>query len=372
VLTGPGHSRQRRAVSSAGSSTLAATARRRLNETPNMGATIPVGAGRGNACRCGRLQRVNRLSAARILSAMISSHVDVQVDLDRVRANAERIRANTRVPLIAVIKADAYGLGAHRVADALAAVVDDFAYFSIEEARRIRRPGLVLGPVSGSRDAHAELRLRAAIGDRDAAETFRGAPAAVSVDTGMQRFGCEPEHAEALARRCGTQELFTHARGVASARTLRAIGYGERIHAAASSLLDCEEARLDAVRPGVALYRGALRVTTRLVAVRETRGPAGYTGFTCPRVGVILAGYAQRLAPAPVVVSGAPQRIVEVGMNTAFVSAPPEARVGDPVTLLGDGLDEEAVAAALAVRPHEVLCRYGMMGARRYLSGDRH
>jgi len=75
--------------------------------------------------------------------------VQVAVNLDQVRAAAEAIRARTGVGLIAVIKADAYGLGAPRIADALASVVTDFAYFAVSEAREVGRPGLVLGPPEG-------------------------------------------------------------------------------------------------------------------------------------------------------------------------------------------------------------------------------
>ena len=40
--------------------------------------------------------------------SMRSRHVTVTIDLSRIRASAEEILTRTRVPLIAVIKADAY------------------------------------------------------------------------------------------------------------------------------------------------------------------------------------------------------------------------------------------------------------------------
>src|SRR5262245_61553502 len=43
----------------------------------------------------------------------------VQIDLSRVRDAAQAIAHRTEVPVIAVIKADAYGLGAREVANAL-------------------------------------------------------------------------------------------------------------------------------------------------------------------------------------------------------------------------------------------------------------
>src|SRR5207237_3292243 len=119
-------------------------------------------------------------------------------------------------------------------------------------------------------------------------------------------------------------------------------GRGLRRHAAGSALLDEPEAHLDLVRPGLALSRGAVAVRTRLVEARDTRGPAGYTGFTARRHGVILAGYSNGLRPGPCLVGGVRRRVVEVGMQSAFVDLGDEGAVGERVTLLGSaGVGEE-------------------------------
>lgn len=299
---------------------------------------------------------------------MRSSHVSVTIDLDRVRRSAERIRSATGVPLIAVIKSDAYGLGAVPVADALDGIADDLAYFSAAEAREVGRPGIVLGPPDEDPATYAELRLRPAIGCIADARRYARVPSAVNVDTGMQRFGCDPETLDDILAVANVREVFTHAVELSAARLLResAGGRGLPLHAASSSLLDTPEAWLDAVRPGLALYRGAVRVTTRLVTARDTRGRVGYGGLECSRVGVVMVGYAHRLRPAPVVINGRRQRVLEAGMNTAFVSLAPEDRAGDEVVLLGEELDELDLAKALGVRPHEVLCAYTGMGRRSY------
>jgi len=299
---------------------------------------------------------------------MRSRHVNVCVNLAQVRASAEGICAATGVPLIAVIKADAYGLGAVRVADALATVADEFAYFSIHEAQEVGRPGLVLGPAEGDPAHYRELKLRPSISNRREAEKFAGMPAAINVDTGMQRFGCSPDELHELRRRCDADEAYTHAFDLQCVERLRGIcgGLVSKIHAAASSLLDYPQAWLDAVRPGVALYRGAVRVSARLVAVRQTRGHIGYSGFECPCVGILLAGYGHNLRPAPVIINGRRQRLLEVGMNTSFVSVDPADRPGDEAVLLGDGLTEAELARHFQTREHEILCRYTSMGVRSY------
>lgn len=300
---------------------------------------------------------------------MRARHVQVTVNLEKVRAAAEALRRRIPARLIAVIKADAYGLGAPVVADALASVVDEFAYFSLAEAREVGRPGLILGPPEGEPAEYRELNLRPPVRNRADAERFKDMPVAIKVDTGMQRFGCPLEQLDDLLARCGAEDIFTHAVTLPAALRLRDAGRGrpQWLHAASTSLLNCPEAWLDGIRPGLALYRGAMRVTTRLESVRQTKGGVGYTQFEYPHVGIIIAGYSNHLAPAPVLINGRRQRILEVGMNTSFVSVHPDDRAGDEVVLLGDGLSEAEVAAAWGVREHEVLCRYGEMGQRSHV-----
>lgn len=297
-------------------------------------------------------------------------HIQVTVNLDQIRASAERIRAETGVGLIGVIKADAYGLGAPRVADVLDAVVDEFAYFSVAEAREVGRPGIVLGPPLEDPAEFRELSLRPAVANEGLAERFRGMRVAIKVDTGMQRFGCPPERLDDLVRRCDVADYFSHAVTVDAIARLGSAcaGRGRPLHAAATCLLGQREAYFDAVRPGLALYEGALRVRTFLQSVRETQGPVGYTGFEWPRVGVMLAGYANGAQPGPLMINGRWQRILEVGMNTSFVTVDARDKPGDEVVLLGDGLTEHVLAEHFQVRPHEILCRYGSMGPRTYVT----
>ena len=303
---------------------------------------------------------------------MRSKHIAVTIDLDRIRASAEEIRAKTRVPLIAVVKADAYGLGAVRVAEVLQPVVDDFAYFTLDEARTVGRPGLVMGPPDGEPGEYRELQLRPSVGNRAEAARFAGLTVAINVDTGMQRFGCLPEELDDLLACCSAREVFTHAVDASSAELLASLRKGRPLimHAAATSLLDCPEAWLDAVRPGLALYAGAVRVSGRLMIVRDTRGPIGYTRFERRHVGVMQCGYANGLRVATVIINGRRQRVLEVGMNTCLVSVDRSDRPGDEVVLLGDGLTEAGLGAELGVRPHEVLCRYTELGVRHYQSSS--
>jgi alanine racemase len=143
-------------------------------------------------------------------------------------------------------------------------------------------------------------------------------------------------------------------------------GRGLALHAAGSSLLDEPSARLGAVRPGLALYRGTVRVSARLVEVRDSAGPAGYTGFAVPRHGVILCGYSHGLRVGPCRVNGRPSRVLEVGMQSAFVECAAGDRAGDEVVLLGDGLTEQEAADAWGAGPHTALVQLAASGGRAY------
>lgn len=308
-----------------------------------------------------------------------SQHVMVRVDLAAVRSSAKAIRARAGVPLIAVVKADAYGLGAAEVARAVADLVDGFYVFELAEAvaydlRSTGRRTLAMQADSQNPDDYLAHKVQPAVWTPTAAAALRRATPVLSIDTGQQRFGVPVADKAAvdavLAAAEGTiVEAFTHAtqprQAAALATALR--GRVPKLHAAGTALLEQDpSAALDAVRPGLALYRGAVRTSARLAAVADSAGPAGYTGFEVARHGVILAGYSHGLRAGPCVVNGRRSRLLEVGMQSAFVECAAGDRAGDEVVLLGDGLAEQDVAAAWGCTPHEVVLRMTGMGERTY------
>ncbi len=299
--------------------------------------------------------------------------VRVHIDLAVIQHNAQAIARRVQRPLIPVVKSDAYGLGATRVTDALADVASEFATFTLAEAQALGRPGIVLGPLSGPADHHAAIGVRPAVGNLAEARAVASIPAALNVDTGMQRFGCPPHRIDAVLAAANIVEAFTHTVTVQGARDLRRLCHGKvaRLHAAGSSLLDRSSTWLDAVRPGLALYVGAMTVTTRILAARDLDGPAGYRRFRARRAGVIPCGYAAGFGPGLVLVAGRRRRVLEVGMNTSFIEIGPLDRPGDDVVLLGRPLTEAVVARALACSPHEVLCRFARLAPREYLDQSR-
>jgi len=310
-----------------------------------------------------------------VFNGVMTNAVRVHVNLNRIRSAAREIARKTKVDVLAVIKADAYGLGAREVAGAIADVVAGFCFFSLKEAiaanldAKSRKPSILLGP-PGSMvpQDYTSLNLRPAVSTVEQAVALRKADPILCVDAGMQRFACPASEIDRVIAAGGCREAFAHAPTMEQVKRLKEITAGKnlRLHAAASSLLDQEDAWLGAVRPGIALYRDAIQISTKLVEAHDSQGPAGYSGFTAPRFGVILCGYSNGLRRGPCLVNGQPRRVLEAGMQSAFVEIGGEDRVGDEVVLLGDGLPPENVARDWNCTPHEVIVCLAGSGVREY------
>jgi len=126
----------------------------------------------------------------------------VEVDLGALRRNGAALAARARVPLLAVIKADGYGLGAVRVARALDPIEPwGFGVATVAEGVELRnagvsRPILILSPVLP--DEYETIRsadLRPSLARADAvAEWSKGGVGGggawhLAIDTGMNRAG---------------------------------------------------------------------------------------------------------------------------------------------------------------------------------------
>jgi len=305
-----------------------------------------------------------------------SRWVTVHIDLARVRQNVQEIAAQVGVPILAVVKSDAYGVGIQRVTDAISDLVEGWCVFSLTEAaegslwHRTGKPTLVLGPpMRVSCEDYFEQHVRPAVCTAEQAQELREAGPVLCVDTGMQRFSCPPQDLEAVRHSGACAEAFTHAVNMEQVRRFVQLcgEWGMRLHASGSSLLHEPQARLDAVRPGLAMYRQAVRVTTRLVEVHGTSGPAGYTGFAAQHHGIILCGYSNGLKNGICLVNGERRKIIEVGMQSTYVEIGQEDAVGDEVVLLGDDLDLSSIAEAWRVTDHAVLVALSAAGEKQYV-----
>ena len=136
----------------------------------------------------------------------------VKIDLDVVEANFRAVAEKTGVPVMAIVKADAYGHGAVEVARALQDKCAFFGVSSMLEALELRQhqiqnPILILGHTPPAAFPQAiRLGIRPAIfNEADAQELSRvatqlglEAPFHIAVDTGMGRIGFRAAYEDAV------------------------------------------------------------------------------------------------------------------------------------------------------------------------------
>ncbi len=129
----------------------------------------------------------------------------LNIDLDALQHNLELVQSKAGVAVMAVVKADAYGLGAVTVSHALQEQCAFFGVANIAEAMELRRAGirkpiLILGRVPVSAYAlvvREEIRITLFIYDDAVAlseEAQRQGKTAIvhfAIDTGMSRIGCQ-------------------------------------------------------------------------------------------------------------------------------------------------------------------------------------
>jgi alanine racemase len=344
----------------------------------------------------------------------MSRPIRATLDLAALKHNlgvARRLAGPARV--LAVIKANAYGHGVRRAARALAAA-DGFALLELDDAVRLRAEGhrhpilLLEGFFSPDELAPIlEHRLSVVLHDPEQLAMLRGLDGSRKLDvfvkfnTGMNRLGFPAADADKVlasvrALPCvGEVVLATHfsdAEGVSGIehqlrlfeRQVARDGY-QRSLANSGALLRFPEARGDWVRPGIMLYgaspldeRSARRMDlkpvmtlhSRIIAVQQLKkgDTVGYGSLFMAdrpmRIGVVACGYADGYPRhawngTPVLVDGVRVPMagrVSMDMLSVDLGAVPQAGVGSPVTLWGEGLPVEEVAGAAGTVSYELLC----------------
>jgi alanine racemase len=315
--------------------------------------------------------------------------------------------------LWAVVKANGYGHGLERPARALEAA-DGFAVLDFQEAARLRlakveKPILMLEGIFESQDIAllGKYSLTPVIHHAEQVEMLRRSPPAapidvyVKVNSGMNRLGFTVDNLRASVhalrempqvRQLTMMSHFADADGASGIRA-QLDWFGEltkdfpapRSLANSAALIRFPEARGDWARPGIMLYgcspfsdqsaetlglRPAMTLSSEIIATQHLQPGEriGY-GFSYEAVGemtigIVACGYADgypRHAPAgtPVLVGGQRARIVgrvSMDMITVDISDIENAYVGSPVTLWGEGLSADEVAASAGTLSYELLC----------------
>lgn len=285
------------------------------------------------------------------------------IHLETIRSNAQSIRQRVGVDVIGVVKADAYGCGMRRVVEALDDIVSGWYVLHPREAIEAKlsevssKHVLAGAPLEDDVDELIRHRIRPAVWNLEMLRRFERADPVLAIDTGMQRFACPASTMDSMIKAHQFDEAFTHAARREQVDLFRQLTGNRfrRLHAAGSALMDDPTCRFDAVRPGIALYRDAVTITTPLVEVRDGAGPVGYSGFESSRHGIILCGFSHGLRVGPCFINGRHQRIIEVGMQSAYVTLNANDRVGDQVELLGKDVPLESIANEWKCTEQEVL-----------------
>ena len=344
----------------------------------------------------------------------VSRPIQARVSPSALRHNywvAKRMAARSKV--YAVVKANAYGHGLERVARALPQA-DGFAIVEIEGAMAMRERNVsapilllegffepselrVISSENLSTVVHNEEQLRII----ESEKPDRLLDVWLKVNTGMNRLGFPVDQLRGALERLkasGTTRSITLMTHFANADRTEGVEEAMKrfneatkgIHlpkslANTAAIFAHPASHGDAVRLGIGLYgatpfadrpaerlglKAAMTLCSKLIAIQDMKpgDEVGYGGeFRIERptrIGVVACGYGDgypRHAPSgtPILVAGARVKTagrVSMDMLTVDLSGVPEAKVGSPVTLWGDGLPVDEVAIAAGTVGYELLC----------------
>lgn len=350
------------------------------------------------------------------MSAMLT------VDLAAVRENYRLLSRRAGVPLLPMVKGDAYGLGAVPVAAVLDAESPvAFGVAKVREGEALRDAGLrreivVFTPVLPGEFAAARaaaLTLSLSNPSHVATWVALGGRWQLPVETGMNRAGLDWSDAGALAAVIaagGTPSgVFTHFHSADSDAASMAVQESrfQRVLDAlparpasvhvdnSAALLQRRGVRYDCARPGIALYgvavgsadwtpRAVISLAGPVIELRDV--PPGETvsygatwrAPTVRRIATVALGYADgypRGAGNGATAILNDRRVPVVGLVTMDMTmcdvTDVPCELGDPVTLIGG--DAEASVAAVAAHaqrsPYDVLTGLRSRSARVYVDG---
>lgn len=335
------------------------------------------------------------------------------IDLAAVADNWRSLSKIAQVETAAVVKADAYGLGAAQVARHLAAAgARQFFVAVAEEGVTLRRTlgsgptiSVFSGHMHGDADMIAGANLVPMINSVDQmlhhVEALPGHPFGIQLDTGMNRLGMEPSEWSALREIALAQHptlLMSHLacadevdhpmneqQRIEFEDMTAGLDVPRSLSATGGTLLG-EEYHFDMVRPGVGLYGGlpyvaAKPVVTlelpvvqiRTVAQGETVGYANaWRAARASNIATVSGGYADGLIRA----MGPNARMFSEGVAVPVVgrvsmdlitvdvtdlSAPPKS-----LQLIGPHQSVDAVADAAGTIGYEILTGLGVRYKREW------
>ena len=344
------------------------------------------------------------------------TRAEAVIDLAAVRSNLAVFEAAVGgSQVMAVVKADAYGHGLENGLHGFA-LADGLSLIEFDRAVKLRELGWtkpimmmqgMFEPID--LDVISQYQLQPVVHNHEQLEILSKArletPLHVhlKINSGMNRLGFLPEQTRdaynclAAMPAVGAISLITHfanadsrdvspdvATQVATFKKHTADIQTDISLSNSPAILMHPEVRGDWIRPGVMLYGGspgggdaasfglkaAMTLSSRVIAVQSIRAgdSVGYGSLFRAerdmRIGIVACGYAdgyprQATTGAPVLVEGVRTRLlgrVSMDMLNVDLSSVPQAHVGSDVTLWGDSLPIDEVAAAAGTIGYELMC----------------
>lgn len=343
----------------------------------------------------------------------MSRPICARIDLQALKNNLRVARRTASARIMAVVKANAYGHGLLRCAEALDEA-EGFALLDVRDAIALREAGfrqtiLLLEGFFSVEELPllAEYELTTVIHNERQLVMLEAYPRRGTLDvwlklnSGMNRLGFTPEQFPAVMEKLKSHRavreitLMTHfatadeAEGVAEQlelfKGLTANHRMPRSLANSAALLRYPAAHGEWVRPGIMLYgaspfadasaqqlglKPVMTLSSELISVRELKAGdrVGYGGTfradKAMRIGTVACGYADgypRHAPTgtPILINGQRTRTlgrVSMDMLAVDLSDIGDAAVGSRVVLWGEGMPVEDVAAAAGTISYELTC----------------
>lgn len=341
-----------------------------------------------------------------------------QINLSALQHNFKRVKAlapNSAV--IAILKANAYGHGLKKIGLALTEA-DAFGVACLEEALILREAGikqpivLLEGFYQASELATiSALDLQIAVHQPMQVEILEKQTVAkpitvwLKIDTGMNRLGFAPAEVKTILQRLRActavnpdiriMSHFARADEVENPATVQQLScFAESVAGLAlpcslansAGVLAWSAAHKEWVRPGLMLYgvspfadkiaadydlKPVMTLRSAIIAIKNVHkgDTVGYGAtWTCPQdmqIGVVAIGYgdgyprgAQNGTPVLLNNKIVPLLArVSMDMLTVDLRTQPQAKVGDPITLWGEGLPIEKIAQYTGVSVYELLCK---------------
>lgn len=346
----------------------------------------------------------------------MQSHTIAEIDLSAFEENVQRLKKKLGGSLLlAVVKTNAYGHGIVPISHAaVRAGADRLGVTSVNEGILLRQNGInlpiqLLGAITPEQaQAVVYYQLIAPINSENAAGTIskeaekmnQRAKVHLKINTGLQRFGIEPENAISFCQKyyhlpgLEWEGAYTHFSDadegdwettedqfqlfLDTVSNLKIHGFTFPIlHAGASTIaIEREDMYLDMVRPGTALFgyppakrqkekidlKMVMTLKSKLIDLRQLspNREVGYGGNyvtkTAEKIAVLPIGhgdgYKRGLSNrAEVLIKGMRAPIIgTISLDQTFINVTdiPDVKIGDEVILIGTQKNESITASELA------------------------